>query len=279
MASCSPSIKIRGLTSEEIDAKVQDYVDNELDFSNFNYLSEEEVRELLKYFIKVEVAPDSTTTDRQVTPGPPPGAPFSTNSAGTAHPPPDSSDQVTDDYSYPWKEVKSVREVTEKKIGAGSSKDQFVTQEAFKEAMNSAISKRIQLCRLTKHAVQYAQKTKAELNCKINATKNLMLAYTEKQSACWNRMIQIVNDTLQVKLQAIEQMTSTMMNASPSENEKLVKIFAGEGYTVRIYSSEGDVNKMAVGPSEKTKCAFCNRSVTDHVFMELETVEQETQQE
>ena len=48
---------------------------------------------------------------------------------------------------------------------------------------------------------------------------------------------------------------------------------------MRVYASEGDISKMTVGPADKAKCAFCNRSVTDHVFMELETVDEETKED
>ena len=63
------------------------------------------------------------------------------------------------------------------------------------------------------------------------------------------------------------------------EGEKLLKIYRSDAFTVRIYASEGDISKMTVGPADKAKCAFCNRSVTDHVFMELETVDKETKED
>ena len=281
MASYSPSTKVGDLTSKEIDERVKYYMDNELDYSSFDYLSESEVRALFTHFVTTEIAPDSTTADRQL--GPPPGVPFSTNAAEKTRDSPDSSEQVTDtDHTYPWKEVKSVREVSEEKIGAGSSNDHsFVTQEAFRKAMNSAIEKRIQLCKLTKQAVQFSVKTREELTCKLNCHQGLMRAHTESQAQLWKQMVELIKNTLQVKLQAVEQMTSTMVNATPSESGKLIKIFAGENFTVRIYSSsaDGDVNRMAVGSAGEGKCAFCNRCVTDHVFMPLDTVEEETNQD
>ena len=82
-----------------------------------------------------------------------------------------------------------------------------------------------------------------------------------------------------MKFQDIDQLNNTLIHATPLEGEKLLKIYRRDAFTVRIYASEGDISKMTVGPADKAKCAFCNRSVTDHVFMELETVDKETKED